>query len=116
MLGRMESEVQLTLTSLSIDGRPVPIRAGQFLAIRRTDVDGLQDQPTGPAMRNWSAWVSTFNMVPINGLAVIAARSREGRWLEGPAAIMTTTTPTATYLELTAVPDQWIRGLGEGWE
>lgn len=116
MLARMESEVQLTLTSLSIDGRPVPIRSGQFLAIRRTEVDGPRDEPAGPAIRSWSAWVSAFNMFPINGLAVIAARSREGRWLEGPAEIMTTTTPTATYLELTAVPGQWIRGLGEGWE
>ena len=116
MLGRMESEVQLTLTSLSIDGRPVPIRAGQFLAIRRTDVDGLQDQPTAPTMRNWSAWVSTFNMVPINGLAVIAARLGRAAGWRDLRRVMTTTTPTATYLELAAVPDQWIRGLGEGWE
>ena len=116
MLGGMELEVHLTLTALSIDGRGVPIRAGQFLAIRRTDIDGLRDQPPGTEIRNWSAWAWAFNMFPVDGLGVIRARSRDGRWLEGPAAIMTTTTPTATYVELTAVPDQWIRGLGEGWE
>ena len=106
----MDTELGVRLTGLSIDGRRVPLREGQLFAVRRDDIDGLRDVED-PATRNWAAWVCAFNMFPVKEYATIAARTSDGRRLEGPARITTTVTPSGTYLELTAPAGGWLQGL-----
>ena len=108
-------ELDLRLTSLTIDGRRVPFRDGELLARRRLDAEGLAEDVTDHEHRSWSAWASAFNMYPVAGQVVIEARSRDGRRVTGPAWVTTTATPTDTYIEMVAV-DEWIEGLGEGWD
>ena len=106
----MDTELAMRLTSLCIDGRRVPLREGGLFAVRRGDIDGLRDV-ADPASRNWAAWVCAFNMFPVSEYATIAARTSDGRRLEGPAQITTTVTPSGTYLELSAPAGGWLQGI-----
>ena len=108
----MKSQIAIRLTSLSIDGRRVPLREGQLFAIQSGDVDGLRDVDD-PSTRNWAAWVCAFNMFPVDEYAMIEARGSDGCRLEGPARIVKTATPSGTYLELSAPAGGWLRGIDD---
>ena len=60
-------ELDLRLTSLTIDGRRVPFRDSELLARRRLDAEGLAEDVTDHEHRSWSAWASAFNMYPVAG-------------------------------------------------
>ena len=104
-------EVDLRLTSLYIDGRRVPLRAGE-LAVRSGGADGLRDVED-LTTRRWVGWASANGTVAVNEHATVVAHTSDGRRLAGPARITTTATPSGTYLELSAVASGSVVGLEE---
>ncbi len=98
----MDTEFELRLTSLYIDGHRLPLRAGE-LAVRGGDADSLRDIED-LTTRDWVGWASVHGTFPVVEYATVVAHASDGRRLAGPAHITITATPSGTYLELSAVP------------